>query len=125
MKPDFVTHFREGLAHFNNTEFWEAHESWEVLWLVAESDVEQFLQGLIQLAAAYHHIKRGTLRGAPRLFEAALRRLAAFPPAFGMIDRSKAEAAARAHHDWVAALVARDESGELADWQFPEMALLG
>ena len=94
-KPDFVTHFREGLAHFNNAEFWEAHESWETLWLVAESDVEQFLQGLIQIAAAYHHVKRGTLRGAPRLFEAGLRRLASFPPNFCGVDRADVEAAAR------------------------------
>src|SRR5207248_10572630 len=81
-KPDFITHFHEGIAHFNNAEFWEAHESWEALWLVAESDVEQFLQGLIQIAAAYHHVKRGTLRGAPRLFEARLRRLAQYPRYF-------------------------------------------
>jgi uncharacterized protein len=94
-KPDFVTHFRDGIAHFNKTEFWEAHESWEALWLVAGSDVEQFLQGLIQIAAAYHHVKRGTLRGAPRLFEAGLRRLAPFPPNFCGVDRAEVEAAAR------------------------------
>ena len=62
-KPDFATHFREGLAHFNNREFWEAHESWETLWLVAESDVEQFLQGLIQIAAAYHQELSGVQIG--------------------------------------------------------------
>ena len=44
MKPDFVTHFRDGVAHFNAAEFWEAHESWEMLWLAARSDVKQFLQ---------------------------------------------------------------------------------
>ena len=88
MKPDFVTHFREGLAHFNATEFWEAHESWETLWLAAESDAKQFLQGLIQVAAAYHHVKRGTLAGAPRLFEAGMRKLAPFPHGFCGVDRS-------------------------------------
>lgn len=88
MKPDFVTHFRDGVAHFNQTEFWHAHESWETLWLVAQSDVKQFLQGLIQVAAAYHHVKRGTLRGAPRLFEAGMRRLSAFPANFCGLDRS-------------------------------------
>jgi len=87
MKPDFVTHFRAGIAHFNATEFWEAHESWETLWLAAQSDVKQFLQGLIQVAAAYHHVKRGTLRGAPRLFEAGMRKLAPFPPGFCGLDR--------------------------------------
>src|SRR2546430_16686797 len=94
MKPDFVTHFREGLAHFNNAEFWEAHESWEALWLVAESDVEQFLEGLIQIAAAYHHVRRGTLRGAPRLFEARLRRLEPVSAAVCGVDLAEVAAAA-------------------------------
>ena len=88
MKPDFVTHFRDGIAHFNATEFWEAHESWETLWLAAESDVKRFLQGLIQVAAAFHHVKRGTLRGAPRLFAAGMAKLAPFPHDFCGVDRS-------------------------------------
>jgi uncharacterized protein len=87
-KPDFVRHFREGVAHFNNAEFWHAHESWETLWLASTSDVKQFLQGLIQVAAAFHHVKRGTLRGAPRLFEAGMAKLAPFPPGFCGLDRS-------------------------------------
>src|SRR5437588_11561444 len=96
-KPDYRKYFLEGVAHFNAHEFWEAHESWETIWLVAESDIEQFLQGMIQLAAAYHHVKRGTHRGAVRLFEAALRRLEPFPRRFSGIDRSAAEETARRH----------------------------
>jgi predicted metal-dependent hydrolase len=95
MKPDYRTYFLQGVAHFNARQFWEAHESWETIWLVAETDVEQFLQGMIQLAAAFHHVKRGTHRGAARLFEASLRRLAAFPPRFSGIDRGAAEEEAR------------------------------
>ena len=37
---------------------------------------KRFLQGLIQLAAAYHHAGRGTNRGGIRLFDAALEKLA-------------------------------------------------
>jgi len=59
-KPDFRSHFLEGIDHFNSRRFWEAHEAWETLWLEAESDLDQYLQGLIQIAAAYHHIQRGT-----------------------------------------------------------------
>lgn len=124
-RPDYAQHFLEGVDRFNTRRFWDAHESWETIWLAAESDVEQFLQGLIQLAAAYHHIQRGTLRGAPRLFDAALRRLGAFPPLFGMIDRGPAEEVARAHREWVAGLLARDESGVLADGEYPELLVLG
>ena len=56
MKPDFSTQLERGMKHFNALQFWEAHEAWEEIWLVAESDVEQFLQGLIQLAAGAHRV---------------------------------------------------------------------
>src|ERR1700681_2967726 len=102
-KPDFKHHFREGLDHFNARRFWEAHEAWETIWLVAESDVEQFLQGLIQIAAAYHHVQRGTYRGAGRLFEAGLKRLEPFPAAYCGVDRAAAENAAGRHRAWLAA----------------------
>jgi predicted metal-dependent hydrolase len=85
----------EGLTHFNAERFWHAHESWESLWLEAVTDVRQYLQGLIQLAAAYHHVQRGTTRGAGRLFDAALRRLEAFPNPHLGLDRSAAVAAAQ------------------------------
>ena len=118
-KPDYRAYFLEGLAHFNAREFWEAHESWETIWLAAETDVEQFLQGLIQLAAAYHHVKRGTYRGGVRLFDAALRRLSAFPPNFSGIDRAAAEETARRHRERIAS---SDE--KVPETEFPELVLL-
>jgi predicted metal-dependent hydrolase len=117
-KPDFTQHFVEGVDHFNATEFWEAHESWETIWLAAESDVEQFLQGLIQVAAAYHHVKRGTFRGAIRLFEAGLRRLEAFPENFCDLDRTMVEHAARVQRENLLAAPPQ----EIGAW--PELKLL-
>ena len=117
-RPDYRTYSLEGVAHFNAHEFWEAHESWETIWLAAESDVEQFLQGMIQLAAAYHHVKRGTFRGGVRLFDAALRRLAAFPQSWSGIDRRAAEEAARRHRERIAA------SESVPENEFPELILL-
>lgn len=102
-KPDFAAHFLEGIHHFNERRFWEAHEAWETLWLVAQTDLEQYLQGLIQIAAAYHHVQRGTYRGAPRLFEAGLRRLDAFPLRCCGLDRTEVDAAARRHWQWLLA----------------------
>jgi predicted metal-dependent hydrolase len=100
-KPDFKSHFLEGIHDFNSRKFWEAHEAWETLWLSAESDLEQFLQGLIQVAAAYHHVQRGTYRGAPRLFAAGLKRLDAFPLVHCGLDRTDVDAAARRHQAWL------------------------
>ena len=84
----------EGVDLFNRTEFWHAHEAWEELWLEAGTDLHQYLQGLIQLAAAYHHVKRGTTRGAVRLFDAALGKLDAFPAVHCGIDRRFSDARA-------------------------------
>jgi predicted metal-dependent hydrolase len=119
-KPDFKTYFLEGIHHFNQREFWEAHESWETIWLAAESEVEQFLQGLIQIAAAYHHVKRGTFRGAIRLFDAGLQRLEPFPMQYCGLDRSAVDAAARRHRAWLA-----DRAGRTFDEsEYPELILL-
>ena len=65
--------FGRGLAHFNAREFFEAHEAWEELWLVEAEPEKTFLQGLIQLAAAFHHYGRGNLRGARSLLAAGHR----------------------------------------------------
>src|SRR3954452_11396722 len=116
MKPNYKEHFLQGVEHFNAHEFWEAHESWETIWLVAETDVEQFLQGMIQLTAAYHHVKRGTHRGAVRLFDAALRRLSAFPVRWSGVDRGAAEEAARRHRERVAL-----SSEKVPQSEFPEL----
>src|SRR5258706_12187168 len=101
--------FEGGLRLFNAREFWHAHESWEELWLGEDDDDRVlFYQGLIQLAAAYHHMKRGTFRGAVRLFDAALGKLEPFPADYHNLDRSSAVAAALVHRG-------RAERGENLD----------
>ena len=79
-RPSFAHNFEEGTAHFNAGRYWEAHESWETLWLVSQTEMKPFLQGLIQIAAAYLHLRRLNFPGAGRLFDAGLRRLEAAPP---------------------------------------------
>lgn len=125
MKPSFGPAFLRGIGHFNALEFWEAHEAWEELWLVAETDMEQFLQGLIQVAAAYHHVKRGTFRGAVRLFEAGLARLASFPERFCGVDRDAVERKARAHQAWALDRISRGEEDQrLGGSEYPKLAVI-
>lgn len=95
--PDFATHFLEGVELFNGGRFWHAHEAWEKLWLVEREETRPFLQGLIQLAAAYHHLQRGTLSGAVRLFDSALVKLAPYPSFFCGVDRDALVTAADHH----------------------------
>jgi len=126
MRPDFRTHFLLGVSHFNARKFWDAHEAWEAIWLVAESEVEQYLQGLIQLAAAYHHMQRGTFRGGIRLFDSAARRLLHFPDPYCGLDRSEAVAAAVKHARWASDLLERGDSTErIGEGDYPRLRLTG
>lgn len=109
--------FARGVEHFNALEFWEAHEAWEELWLEADGEMVEFYQGLIQLAAAYHHMKRGTFRGAVRLFDASLRRLQPFAPGFFNLDREAAVNAA-AHHRAFAERAENLDPGDYPKLQF-------
>ena len=87
----------EGIALFNAQRFWHAHEAWERLWLAVSGEEKIFLQGLIQFAAAYHHVQRGTFRGALRLFDAALSKVANVPVHFAGVNCTEVVAAARKH----------------------------
>ena len=71
--------FEEGLAHFNAKKFFEAHEFWEEIWLVEPEPEKTFLQGLIQVTAAFHHRQRGNPEGTELLLAAGIVKLLRFP----------------------------------------------
>jgi uncharacterized protein len=71
--------FRRGVVLFNARKFFEAHEVWEEIWLAEREPEKTFLQGLIQLAAAFYHHGRGNSRGTKSLLTAGLSKLAGFP----------------------------------------------
>ena len=76
----------EGLRLYDAGEFFRAHEAWETVWLRSPEPEKTFLQGLIQVAAAFHHLQRNNPLGTMLLLQAALRRLGRYPPYFGGIS---------------------------------------
>lgn len=52
-----------GITLFNAGKFWHAHEAWELVWQRQTEDERLFFQGIIQLAAAYHHLVKGHRAG--------------------------------------------------------------
>ncbi|HJQ37587.1 MAG TPA: DUF309 domain-containing protein [Thermoanaerobaculia bacterium] len=107
----------KGVELFNSHHFWHAHEAWEERWLIATGDEKLFLQGLIQLAAAYHHVQRGTFSGAIRLFDAAFAKLEPFPPGHAGVDRAAAVETARRHRTRIA------NGDEIDAREYPRLAL--
>jgi uncharacterized protein len=91
----------EGLRCFHSGAFFEAHEHWESVWLAAQEPERTFLQGLIQVAASFHHFQRGNCAGTISLLRSALRRLDGYPETFAGIAVTPLRAAVRL---WLEAL---------------------
>jgi uncharacterized protein len=71
--------FQKGLDAFNSAHFYDAHEHWEEVWLETPNPEKMFLQGLIQVAAAFHHYSRDNRLGTRNLLHAGLLKLDFFP----------------------------------------------
>ncbi len=76
----------EGLWRNEAGEFFAAHEAWECLWLESQEPEKTFLQGQIQVTAAFHHLQRNNPLGTTWLLQASLRRLEPYPACFGGIS---------------------------------------
>ena len=91
----------EGLHCYRTQQFFEAHEHWESVWLTLREPEKSFLQSLVQISAAFHHLRRGNRVGAVSLLSRAARRLDRCTPEFCSID----VALLRAHvQEWLNAL---------------------
>ncbi len=70
----------------------------ESVWLEEEGDDKAFLQGLIKIAAAFHHYKKGTYQGMLDLLLAGRDVLNRFKPAYRGI---KLRVFLRAVNEWI------------------------
>ena len=75
--------FNRGIELFNSGKFWHAHEAWEQVWRRHHEGGRLFIQGLIQMAAAFHLlIEKKRYTGARSNFNKALRNFHPFEPTF-------------------------------------------
>ena len=87
--------FQEGIELFNRGRFFDCHEALEEVWLEFSGGRKKFLQGLIQLTVAFHHLRNGNRVGAGRLLAAAIEKLALDSPERALIDVNALLAAVR------------------------------
>lgn len=99
-----------GLECYRGGEFFEAHEHWEGVWLGCAEPDKTFLQALIQVAAAFHHMQRSNRAGTASLLRRALSRLDRFPPEYGGVAVEPLRDSIRA---WLAALDQAEESPQI------------
>ena len=51
--------FLKGIELFNQEQFYECHDTLEEIWLEETGEERGFLQGMIQVAVAFHHYQNG------------------------------------------------------------------
>ncbi len=89
---DYDARYVQGVAFFNECEYFEAHEIWEELWTEYQGPSRRFYQGLIQVAVCLHHFGNGNTRGAKKLYFSCNKYLGEYPAEFEGIDVAKLRA---------------------------------
>jgi predicted metal-dependent hydrolase len=80
--------FSRGLELFNRAHFFDAHEALEDVWrsVPVGEPLRRHLQGMVQLAVAFHHQSTGNYVGARSVLERALRNLQGAERSFPALD---------------------------------------
>ncbi len=78
--------YLRGIKHFNECEFFEAHDTWEELWTEYRGEGRKFYQGMIQTAVALHHFGNGNTCGARKVYYTSIGYLQEYPTVYEGID---------------------------------------
>jgi len=105
----------EGLHCYRIQQFFEAHEYWESVWLTLNEPEKSFLQALVQISAAFHHLRQGNRIGTISLLTRSLRRLDRYPALYCGVNTARLREQARA---WLTAL---EEHAEKLPADFPDL----
>src|SRR5437588_9027261 len=75
-----------GIEQFNRGEFFEQHETLEILWREEADDVRYLYQGILLVGVGLYHVRRDRFRGAIAKLETAVRFLQWFTPSCQRVD---------------------------------------
>jgi len=78
--------YRHGINLFNEAQFFAAHEELEDVWRAAPPENKKFLQGVVQIAVAFHHYSTGNRVGMRSVLERAIKNLSQPSGKFGQIE---------------------------------------
>lgn len=69
-----------GVEQFNAGEFFDQHETLELLWRDTRTPVRGLYHGILQVGVGFHHWRNGNFHGASTLLEEGIERLRSFAP---------------------------------------------
>jgi predicted metal-dependent hydrolase len=83
---EYDPRYVQGIALFNECEFFESHDVWEELWAEVSGEPRKFYQGLIQMAVCLHHFGNGNIGGARKLYRSSRKYLQSYGPNYLGLD---------------------------------------
>ena len=105
----------EGIAQFNRGEYFEQHETLELLWRAERREVRRLYQGILQIGVAFHHLRKLNHHGTVYMLTRGPGYLRPFAPACQRVDVQRLLDDAAAARDEVERL-GRDRLEEF-NWQ--------
>jgi predicted metal-dependent hydrolase len=76
----------EGIAQFNRGEFFEQHETLELLWRAETRNIRYLYQGILQIGVAFHHLRKLNHHGTVYMLTRGQNYLAPFAPQCQGVD---------------------------------------
>ncbi|HEY9848194.1 MAG TPA: DUF309 domain-containing protein [Leptolyngbyaceae cyanobacterium] len=86
MTKESTEAFWQGVAQFNNGEYYACHDTLEALWMDSIEPEKTFYQGILQIAVALYHLGNQNWRGAVTLLGEGINRLRYYQPDYAEID---------------------------------------
>jgi predicted metal-dependent hydrolase len=103
----------KGIREFNESDFFQAHDTLEDVWMDVRGQERLFFQGLIQVSVGFYHLTCGNFAGAEHLLTRGVRKLEEFLPAHRGLDVG--DLVARSSAILLQVVAAREGHGEAPD----------
>ncbi len=76
----------DGIALFNESDFFSAHDFFEDIWMDADRDEKEFFQGLVQISVGSYHLICGNLKGAKSQLTKGITKLKKYEPDYYKVN---------------------------------------
>lgn len=75
-----------GIALFNDSDFFAAHDFFEDCWMECEREERKFYQGLVQVSVGSYHLISGNYKGCVSQYKKAEKKLRSYSPVHKKIN---------------------------------------
>ncbi len=78
--------FEKGIEYFNTGYYFEAHDTFEEIWMDERGEDVRFYQGLVQLATEFYHLRMNNLKGAESQLSKGFAKLEKYKPEYRNLE---------------------------------------